>query len=177
MEAHGGYSFCGLASLMLMGKGHLCNLDAVLKWAANRQMRVEGGFQGRTNKLVDSCYSFWQGGIFPLLHELLKDSDDTEASDFWLFDHRALQEYLLVCCQDGRGGLVDKPGKSRDYYHTCYGLSGLSVAQNMPDGSLAILGDASNLLIPTHPLFNVSKTSAQLANEYFNQLPVPAGGS
>ena len=24
-------------------------------------MRLEGGFQGRTNKLVDSCYSFWQG--------------------------------------------------------------------------------------------------------------------
>lgn len=45
MEAHGGYSFCGLASLMLMGKGQLCNTDAMLKWAANRQMRVEGGFQ------------------------------------------------------------------------------------------------------------------------------------
>ena len=24
---------------------------------------------------------------------------------------------------------VDKPGKSRDYYHSCYALSGLSVAQ------------------------------------------------
>lgn len=31
-------------------------------------MRFEGGFQGRTNKLVDGCYSFWQGGVFPLLH-------------------------------------------------------------------------------------------------------------
>lgn len=25
---------------------------------------------GRTNKLVDGCYSFWQGGIFPLLQRL-----------------------------------------------------------------------------------------------------------
>lgn len=24
---------------------------------------VEGGFQGRTNKLVDGCYSFWQVNI------------------------------------------------------------------------------------------------------------------
>ena len=32
-------------------------------------------------------------------------------------------------CQDLRGGLIDKPGKGRDYYHTCYALSGLSVAQ------------------------------------------------
>lgn len=45
MEAHGGYSFCGLASLMLLGKAQLCNVEAMLKWAANRQMRVEGGFQ------------------------------------------------------------------------------------------------------------------------------------
>lgn len=34
-------------------------------------MKFEGGFQGRTNKLVDGCYSFWQGGAFPLLHELI----------------------------------------------------------------------------------------------------------
>ena len=45
MEAHGGYSFCGLAALMLLGKGQLCNIDNLLKWTANRQMKVEGGFQ------------------------------------------------------------------------------------------------------------------------------------
>ena len=28
---------------------------------------------GRTNKLVDGCYSFWQGGIFPLLQKLKPD--------------------------------------------------------------------------------------------------------
>lgn len=28
---------------------------------------------GRTNKLVDGCYSFWQGGIFPLLQKLMPD--------------------------------------------------------------------------------------------------------
>ena len=32
---------------------------------------MEGGFNGRTNKLVDGCYSFWQGGLFPLLEDLL----------------------------------------------------------------------------------------------------------
>ncbi len=34
------------------------------------QGSTEGGFNGRTNKLVDGCYSFWQGGIFPLLAQL-----------------------------------------------------------------------------------------------------------
>ena len=45
MEAHGGYSFCGLAALILMGKEKLCNLDTLLLWGVNRQMRLEGGFQ------------------------------------------------------------------------------------------------------------------------------------
>ena len=40
------------------------------RWAAQRQGSVEGGFNGRTNKLVDGCYSFWQGGLFPLLQRL-----------------------------------------------------------------------------------------------------------
>lgn len=30
------------------------------------------------------------------------------------------------------GGLIDKPGKNPDCYHTCYALSGLSVAQHCP---------------------------------------------
>lgn len=41
------------------------------RWTVNRQMSYEGGFQGRTNKLVDGCYSFWQGGAFPLIHMVL----------------------------------------------------------------------------------------------------------
>lgn len=28
MEAHGGYSFCGLAALFMLGKDHLCDMDA-----------------------------------------------------------------------------------------------------------------------------------------------------
>nr|AUZ98400.1 protein farnesyltransferase subunit beta [Trachyspermum ammi] len=31
---------------------------------------LEGGFQGRTNKLVDGCYSFWQGGASALIQRL-----------------------------------------------------------------------------------------------------------
>jgi len=176
MEAHGGYSFCGLAALMLMGKGHLCDTESLLRWAANRQMRLEGGFQGRTNKLVDGCYSFWQGGIFPLLHQVLEA--ETIAKQSWLFDHSALQEYLLLCCQDPRGGLIDKPGKSRDFYHTCYTLSGLAVSQNLPssydgpeDSNEAVLGDPANRLMTTHPLFNISHEAVEEARQYFSTRP------
>ncbi len=35
-------------------------------------MRYEGGFQGRTNKLVDGCYSFWQGATIPIAQALIQ---------------------------------------------------------------------------------------------------------
>jgi protein farnesyltransferase subunit beta len=79
-------------------------------------MTTEGGFQGRTNKLVDGCYSFWQGGVFPLLDQAYvsktRSVDAIVASEVsgWMFDEDALQKYILVCCQDA-GGLRDKPGK------------------------------------------------------------------
>ncbi|KAG1671435.1 Protein farnesyltransferase subunit beta [Nymphon striatum] len=163
MEAHGGYSFCGLAGLVVIGRESLCDLDLLLKWAVNKQMRFEGGFQGRTNKLVDGCYSFWQGGIFPLIHRILSHNE-------------ALQEYLLICCQNTHGGLVDKPGKARDYYHTCYGLSGLTVAQHFAGGNLAskyIVGDSQNELAQNHPVFNVGTYAVTQSHDYFKKLPVP----
>lgn len=74
-EAHGGYTFCGLAAAVLLRSTSRLDLGRLLKWAANRQMEREGGFQGRTNKLVDGCYSFWQGALFPMLHDLLQHED------------------------------------------------------------------------------------------------------
>lgn len=76
MEAHGGYAFCGIASLALLNKTHLCDIDGLLRWCVNRQMRLEGGFQGRTNKLVDGCYSFWQGAAFPIISAILSQGKD-----------------------------------------------------------------------------------------------------
>lgn len=110
----------------------------------NRQTRFEGGFQGRTNKLVDGCYSFWQAGAFALLHELLMRESPP---DQFLFNNTALQEYILICCQHPTGGLKDKPGKRSDLYHTCYVLSGLSIAQTSLGGKSLVLGPAENEIV------------------------------
>ena len=48
----------------------------------------------------------------------------------FLFNQEALQGYLIICCQGVQGGLRDKPTKNPDIYHTCYSLSGMSVAQS-----------------------------------------------
>ncbi|GMN42497.1 hypothetical protein TIFTF001_011702 [Ficus carica] len=246
-EAHGGYTFCGLAAMILINEVDRLDLTRLIDWLVFRQGR-EGGFQGRTNKLVDGCYSFWQGGDFALFRKLgtlidkqlvmrgtgghcsisprtsavsgisegkesLKGTssqvDETcqyrqegpSAShplnyndigyDFIsrhsemqpLFDSLALQQYILLCSQsllqsiqEQDGGLRDKPGKSRDYYHTCYCLSGLSVCQyyqtedeeteTAPVRS-AVLGPYSNLLEPVHPLFNVVLKQYYQAHDFF----------
>lgn len=84
-----------------------------------------GGFRGRSNKLVDGCYSWWCGGLFAILSAMLPGSETQD-----LFNRVALQEYVLIAAQAQTGGLRDKPGKGADAYHSCYNLSGLAAAQH-----------------------------------------------
>ncbi|KAJ8045286.1 Protein farnesyltransferase subunit beta [Holothuria leucospilota] len=178
MEAHGGYTFCSIAALVLLGHERLCDMQALLRWLSQRQMRFEGGFQGRTNKLVDGCYSFWQAGAFPVVHGILsKQHDPALDTSSWMFNEDALQEYILVCCQNLNGGLLDKPGKPRDYYHTCYCLSGLSLAQHFLTDNMNVkyvMGGEGNELQMTHPIFNIGLQSAEDALQFFSKLPLPS---
>lgn len=177
MEAHGGYTFCGLAALVIMKRVHLLDLKSLLRWVAFRQMRFEGGFQGRCNKLVDGCYSFWQAGLMPLLHRTLHaEGESTLSYTNWMFDQKALQEYILLCCQCPSGGLLDKPGKSRDFYHTCYCLSGLSIAQHFGSGEMlreTVVGSPENILKPTHPVYNIGPDKVAQAIMHFMQKEIP----
>lgn len=85
-EAHGGYTFSCVASWVLVqpylstlresGESTKAavaiNLKTLLRWLVNMQgdQLNLGGFRGRTNKLVDGCYSWWVGGCFPLMESL-----------------------------------------------------------------------------------------------------------
>ncbi|KND04533.1 uncharacterized protein SPPG_00259 [Spizellomyces punctatus DAOM BR117] len=183
VEAHGGYTFCAFAAMELLGKTELLDLDKLSRWLCFRQLAVEKGFQGRTNKLVDGCYSFWQGGAFPLLECALARRDGDEAGKVDLFNREALQEYILICCQGERGGLKDKPDKNPDYYHTCYVLSGLSIAQHryawdpvqediiVADGERGpvVVGNGQNLLPATHPVHNILPRHVTRIRAHFAQ--------
>ncbi|KAH8073720.1 prenyltransferase [Aureococcus anophagefferens] len=210
VEAHGGYVFCALAALVILNATDAVDLDALERWLARRQTRVEGGFQGRTNKLVDGCYSFWQGGTLALVAHVRRGhtrSDEAPPGLVWrpggrapppappppaddldldldldldgcrgptLGDERALQRYILLCAQVyPEGGLRDKPGKNRDYYHTCYCLSGLAASQRLygDDASTVVYGDPGNLLHETHPVFNVRVDKVARAAAFFAGLP------
>ena len=189
-EAHGGYAFCALASLVILNRFDTVDLGAFTRWLADRQMALEGGFQGRANKLVDSCYSFWQGAA-PALLQLIQASPRAPAppqvasgdagGDELVYDRIRLQEYIVLCCSHLRGGLRDKPGKSRDYYHTCYSLSGMAVAQHGASrkhfpggegGGAVVLGDSEeNLLCFTDPVCNVVGHKLGRSRSYFARAP------
>ena len=193
-EAHGGYTFCGLASLCILKQTNLINMKRLLRWITRRQMLKEGGYQGRTHKLVDACYSFWQGSTPAMLYLATNGKYSTPTVDnnnnnnndvinnIWnqgdlICDQLALQKYILLCCQQHDGGLRDKPSKFRDFYHTCYALSGLSIAQNG-------VGNVSNTspivyknkldhvdqIQPTHPIYNVRQDKLLKAMEYFLEI-------
>ncbi|KXL45271.1 hypothetical protein M433DRAFT_151129 [Acidomyces richmondensis BFW] len=142
-EVHGAYAFCGLACLSIMGAPHesfpkYLNLPALVSHLASMQTQPEGGFAGRTNKLVDACYSHWVGGCWALIEAALYSPavpqivGGPHVKNKALWNREALVRYLLACCQQPgkRGGMRDKPSTRPDGYHTCYSLAGLSAAQN-----------------------------------------------
>lgn len=178
-EAHGGNTYCGTAALVALGKLSAVNTEALLDWSVMRQMSYEGGFQGRTNKLVDSCYSFWVGALFPLLrftrvtdfyHPVSSNMEAHNTKKYCnlipLFDGTSLQRYVLQCSQNTRGGFCDKPSVPVDLLHTCYALSGLSIAQEYG----GVQAYESCELRSTDPVYNVSVAKAVEARLFFDQL-------
>ena len=120
-EAHGAYAFCTLACLCLLDEPHIAiprylDMEALLSWLSSRQYGPEGGFAGRTNKLVDTCYSHWLGGCWPLLQAAIDGprhtTDISESATIGnLYSRQGLARYILSCCQAPTGGLRDKPSK------------------------------------------------------------------
>ncbi len=87
-------------------------------------MGYKGGFSGRTNKLVDRCYSFWQGRATAVLVGWLGEEDgdsdcegdgkgdsegdgkgggETRGRRSPMFDKVMLQRYILLCAHDVNG--------------------------------------------------------------------------
>ncbi|KAJ3156721.1 Geranylgeranyl transferase type-1 subunit beta [Geranomyces michiganensis] len=73
-EAHGGSTYCAIASLNLLGKLHMVpRKDDLVYWLLSRQ---QDGFNGRPNKASDTCYSFWVGATLEV-----QSARETTAND------------------------------------------------------------------------------------------------
>ncbi|XP_051225916.1 protein farnesyltransferase subunit beta [Lolium perenne] len=108
-EAHGGYTFCGLAAMVLLNEVEKLDLPSLIDWVAFRQ-GVECGFQGRTNKLVDGCYSFWQGAAIALAQKLMTIVDKQSKPSY-----SSKSSSVGDACGTSSSGLASEKSSSLDY--------------------------------------------------------------
>ena len=167
-EAHGGYTYCGVAALSLLDSLHLLDINRLLRWLTNRQMYYEGGFSGRTNKIVDSCYTFWQGACFNIISDYFKAKPEFRG---FLYEPFNLHKYLLLFCQGKRGGMKDKPSKYEDPYHTMYALIGLGLSVNLVrkvSDSFGLGEDwPETVFAEIDPIFTIPKKSVKIFKSFW----------
>lgn len=88
----------------------------MIRWLCNRNSNL--GVNGRTNKVPDSCYSFWSLGTLAILDQI------------HLFDFDHTIEFLMNC-QTTYGGfskhLNFQGDNTPDLLHTYYSLAALSL--------------------------------------------------
>lgn len=113
-EGHGGTTFCAVAALQLSGQLNSLSETQLLRlkqWLLFRQI---DGFQGRPNKPVDTCYSFWIGATLKILNA------------FELTNLSENREYILSTQDSVVGGFSKWPRCTTDPFHTYFGICGLS---------------------------------------------------
>jgi len=121
-EAHGGSTFCALASLKLLNRlDALPNREGLIEWLVSRQVAdvpAGCGFQGRINKLPDTCYSFWIGASLHILESL------------HLIDQSECQKFSRSC-QFVLGGFKKHPDPTSppDLMHSYLGLAGFALQE------------------------------------------------
>lgn len=118
-ESHGGCTYCALASLSMMGRlAELPGSEELIGWCAHRQIF---GFQGRVDKPMDSCYSFWVGASLQLLGAGA------------LLQSESCVEFLGQCEARGTGGFQKCPEASHaDLLHSYFSICGLSLCGLLP---------------------------------------------
>ncbi|KAI5968295.1 CDC43 [Candida margitis] len=133
-EAHLGFTFCAIASLKLLGYP-VKDLANTRNWLLHRQISYPeslfsdidydyfkdsdtGGFNGRENKLGDTCYSWWCSGSLYLMNP----------KSISLLDIPQAENFLLNCTQNTiLGGFSSTSEATPDPMHSCLALASLSL--------------------------------------------------
>ncbi|RKP29009.1 terpenoid cyclases/Protein prenyltransferase [Metschnikowia bicuspidata] len=140
-EPHSGLTFCGVAALSLLNPetifaaepANTAWKDATVDWLVHRQYDVSslqpddehdpanvGGFNGRPNKLQDTCYSWWVMALMRLLR----------GAEPPLFDVPRATDYLLHSTQHAiMGGFGKHPRAFPDPLHSFLGIASLALVK------------------------------------------------
>jgi prenyltransferase beta subunit len=123
----------------------------LLNWCEQKQ---NVGYQGRTNKAPDSCYSFWIGGALQMMGRF----DDLNVEN--------IEHFLCDQCQHKKlGGFSKYPGEYPDLIHSFYSLATLSMTKlSFPSETIAVKTSAeldqtavSNTVQELDPRFGICK--------------------
>jgi len=128
-EAQGGATFCAIASLVMMNKLEDIGAEArrgLVGWCEQR-IQTAGGYNGRTNKEPDSCYSYWIGASLDMLGCF--HNTDTRPAEYFLLDKCQYSHYME---RPGIGGFSKTPGDYPDILHTFYSVAWLSINRSVP---------------------------------------------
>ncbi|KAF5282110.1 hypothetical protein FQR65_LT14428 [Abscondita terminalis] len=115
LESHGGSTYCAVATLALCNKLDVLDkaqVGGLSRWLLNRQVT---GFQGRPNKPIDTCYSFWVGAALKILDA------------FHLSNYEDNRSFVLATQNNIVGGFSKWVNTFCDPLHTYLGLAGLSL--------------------------------------------------
>jgi prenyltransferase beta subunit len=83
--------------------------------------RAQEGFQGRTNKVPDSCYAFWIGASLKIL------------ASFDEVDFSQVDSFILNSCQSMGGGFSKYPDTFADILHSFYSVCWLSMRTHLEE--------------------------------------------
>jgi geranylgeranyl transferase type-1 subunit beta len=130
-EGQAGSTYCALAALHLLGAlDEVVDADwraALLQWLVSRQV---SGFQGRCNKLPDTCYSFWVGASLRIL-----------GADHLI--NAPLSRSFTLRCEYQHGGFSKNEESPPDLPHSYMSIAGIVLTGG--DGPLVPPG---NLFAP-----------------------------
>ncbi|KAF3762560.1 geranylgeranyltransferase beta subunit [Cryphonectria parasitica EP155] len=113
-ESHSGQIFTCVAALAIAGRLDLVDVDKLGQWLSERQT-PSGGLNGRPEKTEDVCYSWWVLSSLQIIGRA-----------HWI-DRDALIKFILRSQDLQGGGIADRPGDMVDVWHTCFGMTGLSL--------------------------------------------------
>ncbi|KAJ8502430.1 hypothetical protein ONZ45_g11779 [Pleurotus djamor] len=113
-ESHAGQVWVCVAALAIMDRLDVIDEPTLAWWLAERQL-ANGGLNGRPEKLPDVCYSHWALSSLSILRKIP-----------WI-DADKLTSFILSAQDTEGGGIADRPGDMVDVFHTCFGVTGLSL--------------------------------------------------
>lgn len=120
-ESHSGLTYWTLGALKLLNRLDSIDhhKDRLIEWLVSRQQLDINGFNGRINKVPDTCYSFWNTASLAII-------DPSLVPDF--IHNESIYEFIESCikfCGYAKTTSSDYP----DILHTFYSLAYLALSK------------------------------------------------